>query len=81
MGLAGTNTLWLKETEHSSLMRKLQTVGKKHDEIPICQMIDHTYIRIGNHLFRQYIGIPMGADCETVLICFCTHIRLIFFHL
>ena len=40
------------------------SLGKKYDEILICQMIDflidNISIKIGNYLFRQCIGIPMG---------------------
>ena len=43
------------------------SAGKKYHETPICQMIDflidNIYIKIGNHLFRQCIGIPMGTNC------------------
>ena len=48
--------------------------GKKYDETLICQMIDflidNIYIKIGNHLFRQCIGIPMGTDCAPLLANF-----------
>ena len=41
--------------------------GKRYDETLICQMIgfliDNIYIKIGNHLFRQCIGIPVGTNC------------------
>ena len=68
MGLAGTNILWSMEIEHSSPMRKHQLIkSKKYDKTLICQLIDflidNTYIKIDNHLFRQYIGIPMGTNC------------------
>ena len=68
MGLAGTNTLWSVETEHSSPMR---VAVKKYDETLICQMIDvmvdNVYIKTGNHLFRQCIDIPMGTNCAPLL--------------
>ena len=39
------------------------SVGKKYDETLTCQMIDflidNIYIKIGNHVFRQCIGIHM----------------------
>ena len=45
--------------------------GKKCDETLTCQMtdflIDNIYIKIGNHLFRQCIGIPMGTICAPLL--------------
>ena len=45
--------------------------GKKYDETLICQMIDflidNIYIKIGNHLFRQCIGIPMGTNGAPLL--------------
>ena len=45
--------------------------AKKYDGTLICQMIDfltdNTYIKIGNHLFRQCIGIPMGTNCAPLL--------------
>ena len=70
MGLAGTNILWSMEIEHSSSMRKHQLV-KEDDETLIYQMIDflmdNIYIKIGNHLFRQCIGIPMGTNCAPLL--------------
>ena len=72
MGLAGTNTLWSTEMEHSSPMRKQTSICKKYDrETLICQMIgfltDNIYIKIGNHLFWQCIGIPMGTNCAPLL--------------
>ena len=64
------------------------SAGKKYDETLICQtmdfLIDNIYVKIGNHLFRQCIGIPMGTNptVQTVshswLICFCTHVKLNF---
>ena len=66
MGLACTNILWSIEIEHSSPIRETST-GKKYDEAIISQMIDflidNIHIKIGNHLFRQYIGILMGTNC------------------
>ena len=45
---------------------------KKYDETLICQMIDflidNIYIKIGNHLFRQSIGMPMGTNCAPLLV-------------
>ena len=47
------------------------SAGKKYDETLICQMvdflIDNIYIKIGNHLFQQCIGIPMGTNCAPLL--------------
>ena len=47
------------------------SAGKKYDESLIRQMIDflinNIYIKIGNHLFRQCIGIPMGINCAPLL--------------
>ena len=47
------------------------SAGKKYDETLICQMIDflmdNIYINIGNHLFWQCIGIPLGTDCAPLL--------------
>ena len=47
------------------------SAGKKYDETLICQMtdflIDNIYIKIGNHLFRQCISIPMGTHCAPLL--------------
>ena len=47
------------------------SAGKKYNETLICQMIDflidNIYIKIGNHLFRQRIGIPMGTNCAPLL--------------
>ena len=43
------------------------SAGKGYDETLICQMIDflidNIYIKIGNHLFRHSIGIPIGTNC------------------
>ena len=43
------------------------SVSKTYDDTLICQMIDfvidNIYIKIGNHLFRQCIGISMGKNC------------------
>ena len=30
-------------------------------------LIDNIYIKIGNHLFRQCLGIPLGTDCAPLL--------------
>ena len=50
---------------------KETSAGKKYDETLICQMIDflvdNIYINIGNHLFRQCIGICMGTNCAPLL--------------
>ena len=48
------------------------SADKKYGETLICQMIDflidNIYItEIGNHLFRQYIGIPMGTNSAPLL--------------
>ena len=47
------------------------SVGKKYDETLICQMtdflVDNIYSKIGNHLFRQCIGIPVGTNCVPLL--------------
>ena len=47
------------------------SASKKYDEAFIGQMIDflidNIYIKIGNHLFRQCIGIPMGTNCAPLL--------------
>ena len=50
---------------------KQTSAGKKYDETLICQMlnflIDNIFIKIGNHLFRQCIGILMGIKlCPTL---------------
>ena len=29
-------------------------------------LIDNIFIRVGNKVFRQTIGIPMGTDCGTI---------------
>ena len=29
--------------------------------------VDHIYIQVGNKIFRQIIGIPMGTDCAPFL--------------
>ena len=43
----------------------------KYDETLICQMIDflvdNIYIKMGNHLFWQCIGIPMCTNCSPLL--------------
>ena len=57
-----------------------ETAGKKYDETLICQMIDflinNIYVNIGNHLFQQYIGIPMGINWpHSWLTWACTHVR------
>ena len=33
----------------------------------IAWLIDNTYVRIGDKVFRQVIGIPMGTDCAPFL--------------
>ena len=47
------------------------SAGKKYDETLICQMIDflidNIYIKMGNHLLRQCIGIPMSTNCAPLL--------------
>ena len=30
-------------------------------------LIDNIFIRVGNKVFRQTIGIPMGTDCAPLL--------------
>ena len=30
-------------------------------------LIGNVYIRVGNKVFRQRIGIPMGTDCAPLL--------------
>ena len=55
MGLAGTTKMMKME----------------YDETLICHMIDflidNIYFKIGNHLFRQCIGIPIGTNCAPLL--------------
>ena len=34
-------------------------------------LIDHIYIVVGNRVFQQHIGIPMGTDCAPLLSNFC----------
>ena len=50
---------------------KETSAGKKYDETLISQnitlLIDNIYSMIGNHLFRQCIGIPMGTNCAPLL--------------
>ena len=29
--------------------------------------MDNIYIKVGNKIFRQMIGIPIGADCAPLL--------------
>ena len=46
--------------------------GKKYNETLISQMtdflIDNIYIKIGSHLFRKCIGIPLGTNCAPLLV-------------
>ena len=30
-------------------------------------LIDNVYIKVGNKVFRQIVGIPMGTDCAPQL--------------
>ena len=30
-------------------------------------LMDHTYVNLGNKVFRQRVGIPMGTDCAPLL--------------
>ena len=30
-------------------------------------MIDNTYVVVGDRIFRQHVGIPMGTDCAPFL--------------
>ena len=30
-------------------------------------LVDNIYIQVGNKIFRQTIGIPMGTDCAALL--------------
>ena len=30
-------------------------------------LIDNIYIKVGNKVFRQQVGIPMGTDCAPLL--------------
>ena len=30
-------------------------------------LIDNIYIKVGNNVFRQQVGIPMGTDCAPLL--------------
>ena len=57
--------------DRTFFINKETSAGKKYNETLICQMIDflidNIYIKIGNHLFRQCIGIPMGTNCVPLL--------------
>ena len=33
-------------------------------------LIDNIYVNIGNKVFRQCVGIPMGTDCAPLLAIF-----------
>ena len=60
MDLAGTNILGSMEIEHSSPMRK-------HQLVKSMMLMDNIYIKIGNYLFRKFIGIPIGTNCAPLL--------------
>ena len=75
--------LCIKVAHYFIFTNKETSVGKKYDEILICQMIDflmdNIYIRMSNHLFQQGIGILMGKNCAPFLASFfCTHMKLNF---
>ena len=57
--------------DRAILIKEETSAGKKHDETLICQMIDflidNIYIKIGDHLFRKCISIPMGTSCALLL--------------
>ena len=64
MAPAGTNNL-VANGDRTFFTNEETSFGKKYDETLIYQMIDFSigniYIKIGNHLFRQCIGIyPHG---------------------
>ena len=58
--------------DRTFLTNEETSAGKKYDETLICQLIDflidNIYIKIGSHLFRQCIGIPMGINCVPLLV-------------
>lgn len=53
----------------SSPIRKESTLTTTKDSFyeMICFLIDNSYIKIGNHIFRQLKGIPMGTSCSPFL--------------
>ena len=57
------------------------SAGKNYDKTFICQMtdflIDNIYIKIGNHLFRQCIGIPMGKPLLANLFLYSYEVELL----
>ena len=30
-------------------------------------LVDHVYISVGNRIYKQTVGIPMGTDCAPIL--------------
>ena len=58
--------------DRTFLTNEETSAGKKYDETLLCQMIDflidNIYIKkTDNHLFRQFIGIPLGTNCAPLL--------------
>ena len=66
-----TNEETFFTNEETFFTNEETSASKKDDEALICQMIDflidNIYTMIGNHMFRQCIGIPMGTNCAPLL--------------
>ena len=54
------NATWNKR-KYTKRISKIQLINH------INYLIDNIYVTVGNHTFRQTIGIPMGTDCAPYL--------------
>ena len=64
------NKAFFASTDHRGY--KLWSCQNVCDALPY--LLDNTYIRFGNKLYRQIVGIPMGTNCAPLvadLFLFC----------
>jgi len=67
----GMNKKFIKVTTRSARWNNSKSKGSNIDCNTLIQMIDwlidNTFVTIGNSVFKQVIGIPMGTDCAPYL--------------
>ena len=54
-------------TLHPRLLIKLYSIREDSLIEMMEYLIDNIYINVGNKVFRQQVGIPMGTDCAPLL--------------
>ena len=60
-----TGSAYWSDTPSSS--RSRHSITEEQLVTHVEYLIDNIYVNIGNKVFRQCVGIPMGTDCAPLL--------------